>query len=829
MGLGRGNCRLLCEEARIAYSATSSESDLSAVLLRESDQPTLIHLKEFSKRRTDWIEKVFATVFTKKKQQGLETNVMELGTSSSEKLKVFTKLLLIYRRSPKALLDIFIYETWYRRSTHFEYAVGIDAASTISGKITRKAKQLSSRFTRVTRYGISLLSSHELPDGLCVWVFLREYPARIRRDFRTEYNVSHDCGLIVLGFDPQDRKLHFRSGNKQLALALCEFVVEDLEVHLESLRAQVFSDYDPEQVRTSLMGEYQRGPGIEIVEAAFARTSLPGRGPLVLRSGFMQSSIREDLKALNSVDISCLDLRSAADLDWLVVSFSGRLGEVRVEVVKGGAVRLNFENAGWNSEEQREFEAAFLDTFGLPLNKLIDPSIAALGEIGIVGYLLNISTSDEVEGYHEEIYQKLLDKGILCQLVHNMRGCRNNICQERLKPVGDDARQNCIRCDQPLEDWTVTGIERNQPALFNLVRDTFIRATGLELEKNQRVLSRQSYYRLTNSRQLSDDQALCIQFADRPTESSRFVFERASLPMVVIRPTADSRKVFVDLNNVGHVSLSYLIAAQDDPAERDTCDALCKTMVARLLMTHRERLEKAARHSYQVLTGDRTEIDGDSYEDLIFNLLRVIVPYSFRLGRKGKEEPDGFVSIPDYRGVADIVDVGSWNFTYDAKFSAAEAGYDFGASERRQMLHYISSFSKKKKVLVGKDGKNRAHVIISNNITPAKVAAATNFLYGKNGLSGSARDVQFVLMQEEFIVTLFAWMQSHVDELNQKRPYLYEAILNLLGRECKADYLSLGAAEANEVIETVSQMGVIEKRIEPMVLKASLHDSKSLI
>lgn len=828
-GLGRGNLRLLCEEARVANSPSAPDGDLTEALLREADIATALHLQEFSKRRTEWIEKVYSTTLSEKKRRAIDAAVAQLGRSSGEKLKTLTKLLLIYRKSPAALLDIFIYETWYRRSTHFEYAVSAEDASGLFGKITRRAKQLASRFSKVTRYGISLLTSHELPEGLGVWVFLREYPARIRRDFHNEYNVSHDCGLIVLGFDPQERAIHFRSGNKQLAAALCEFADSDLDLKLNLLRDQIYSEYDPEQVRTSLLGDYSNSHGVEIVEAAFGRSSLPGREAISLRLGFMQSSIKEALQVLNSAENSYLDIRGAADIETLAVAFRGRTAEIKSEVVKGGAVRLNFENAGWETDDYRDFEAAFLDTFGVPLNRLIDPSVVTLGQVGVIGYLLGISSTDEIEGYHEEIYETLLDKGILRQTVHPVYGCRNNFCSERGKTVGDEARQTCRRCDKPLEHWTLTGVERDQAAVVKLVAAVLERATGLRFDPTERTLERHSYYRLVSPNELSDDQAICVTFADRSSQNARFVFERASLPMIVVRPATDGRKVYVDFDNVGHLSLSYVIAAQERDADRDDCDGLCKTMVERLLMTHKERLEKAARHSYAVLTGDRVGLDGDRYEVEIFNLLRMIFPYSFRLGRKGKEEPDGFASIPDYRDISEIADVGAWNLSYDAKFSDAEGGYAFGASERRQMLHYISRFARNKQVLVGRDGRIRAHLIVSNNISDAKVAAATSFLYGKDGLKGKARDVQFVVVQETFVLELFAWIQVNADEFHQKRPYFYEALLTLLEQDCKDNHLTLGPSDAGRVITAMQSSQAIEKRVPASALKKSLDDTTSLI
>jgi len=824
--LGRGNLRTLCEAAKLAHKPDQGEGDLADILINNSDQPTLLHLREFLKRKSEWVDKTFTQTLSSKQCRSHQTSVQQLG-KSNETLKPLTKLLLLYRKIPQALLNIFVYDIWSRRSTSFEYSVDSDDVNGASDLVTQNVKRLISRFEQVTSHGVSQLVSHKLPDGLTVWILLREYPSKVRRDYHSQYNVVHDCGLIVLGYNPEENRLHFRSGNKHLAGALRDFFSIDLSVKLKSLRDQVYSGYDSDRVRAALMGEYDDQHDLNIVEASFMRSSLPGRGPISLELGFMQKSIKEALTLLNATDHSLLDIRGPADIKSLTVTYGSHSARVTSEVVKGGAVRFTFENAGWTTEEEQEFEEAFLATFELPLNRLIDPSVVSLGNVGLFAYLLTVDNAEDIEGYHQESFDFLCEQGFLRHATHNIQGCQNNFCSERNKPVGNEKMTTCKKCDNPLEQWTITGVKRNEVAILNLVKQVFDCATGLVFDKSQRTLEGRRYYAQSKQGDGEEDDILCVMFADRPSMSARQVFERASRPMIVVQPHTDGRKVYVDFDNVGHVSLAYLIAAQEDSAEKKTCDQLCKDMVQRLLLTNKERVEKAARHSHTVLTNQRDGLNGDRYEIEIFNLLRAIFP-SFRLGRKGKEEPDGFTCIPDYRDIENLEDVGSWNFTYDAKYSEKDRGYAFGAEERRQMLQYINRFSRNKQVLVGRNGKSRAHIIVTNNLAEKKMKAAAKFLYGKDGLKGKAREVRLVLMKEEFIVHLFEWVQGHARELAQKRPYLYEALITLLETDVPDGYLSLGQKEAESVVQTLQSLQVIENRISKTNLVASL-DSKQLL
>ena len=165
----------------------------------------------------------------------------------------------------------------------------------------------------------------------------------------------------------------------------------------------------------------------------------------------------------------------------------------------------------------------------------------------------------------------------------------------------------------------------------------------------------------------------------------------------------------------------------------------------------------------------------------------MILPHSFKLGRTGQEEPDGFVSVPDYRDIEDLADVGSFNFSYDAKYSEADDGYDFGAAERRQMIDYIGKFSRKRDVLGCKNTKYHAHVIISNNVQSKKLKTAASKMYGSDGLKGKAKKVRLVLMRKS-LCWLFSTGFKTIQSRSCKSGFLsFRQLLNCLTVNPKKD------------------------------------------
>ena len=772
------------------------------------------------KRRTEAVEATFESTFSESTRSGFAASVSQLG-HPNETIKPLTKLLLLYRHSPETLRNIFYHDLWYSKTSYFEYE--IEGSWLLP--VGEMAQSVADKFSEATRRSVRFSGSHEIEEGIQVLLFLREYAPRIKRDFTSGYNVLHECGLIVVGIDIPKKRLHLKSGNRQFAEALKFFIESQASCKIRLLKNKVFSDYSPEFVRCAFQGAYRTDKHVDIKEIEYSRSALPGHGPIAVKAGFSENSVRSALEFLTDGDAALLDISGPADINRLMVGFAGRTAEIVTQVEKDGAVRLQFDNAGWPGDLQAEFEDAFLDSFGVPLNRLIDPTVISMGNVGVLAYLLSVHCEDDVQGYQQDTFDCLCDEGYLTRTTRPARGCRDNFCKMRYKAITIPEQHVCRVCDKPLEEWDVVEVSRNDSKIFSLVGSVLKESTGWELSTKKQQFETRKYAPLTNQATEGPDDTICVVLQDRITNEMRMAFERLSRPLVVIQPHTDNRNVFVDADNVGRISLAYLIAAQANEHEQAKCYQRCSEMIKRLLASHRERTEKAARHSYSILSDKQGEISGNQYETEIFNVLRPIFLYCHKLGRPGKPEPDGFVCIPDYRDIEDLVDAISWNFSYDAKHSNKADGYDLDHDEQRKMLEYILKFRKSRQVLDGRDRKIRAHVIISNNIAESKIKNAADFLYGEDGLPSKHRDVRLVLMRDQFLLRLFDWMQSHVEEVCTKRPYLLGLLIELMSKESEKRYIVLNEDDADNLVTELSKYQVIEKRVLGKALQDSL-DSK---
>ncbi|HEY8505501.1 MAG TPA: hypothetical protein VIL46_13035, partial [Gemmataceae bacterium] len=93
--LGRGNLRLLCEEACIPRSPDAGSEELAGLLLSATPEHTLLHLREFMRGRIEVIEHVYESAFSAAQRTRFEAAIHQLS-HEGEQIKVFTKLCLLY-------------------------------------------------------------------------------------------------------------------------------------------------------------------------------------------------------------------------------------------------------------------------------------------------------------------------------------------------------------------------------------------------------------------------------------------------------------------------------------------------------------------------------------------------------------------------------------------------------------------------------------------------------------------------------------------------------------------------------------------------------------
>lgn len=657
-----------------------------------------------------------------------------------------------------------------------------------------------------------------LSDGTQVFMYHREFPANIRRDFEHEVNVHHPCGVVLFGINAEAKRIDVRNGNQKVAEAIKSWIQSHGKCDLKLTAELTFAAYEPEAALNAFLGAYPQDTGIEILSASFHRSNLPAASPIGLRSLDGRSPIRSDLEMLR--ENQTLRPHSLLDLDTIGLAFGGMIAKVSCDLGPGGAFRFVFDNRGWESTLQKNFEAAFKKTFGLPVNQLIDPSKMALGTVGIIAHLLTIKNADGVLPYQRPVYTMLVRDGILLPETADARVCKTSRCALFDKPILSADEVECKRCATRLRETSVTRLQRNEPLIVERLADVFKQAGAGELSVTEKKFEGLAYRALEHA----DGIPVCVLFQDHIAEKTKSRYQRSSLPILMVRPATDPPYVFVGNDGVGHLSLSYVLSAMAEEETKGPCLEAIRALTDQLVSERVAQIAERARRSCQSLSTQSAPYSDAECETDVFNILKWLFPETIRFGRHGKIEPDGFSGVPIVEARS-AYDATLWTWTYDAKLTGRAKGYNLDIDEARKMLNYIKAFRRLDPLLKASKAL-RAHVIISNGISDNKMKNAQKFIYGEDGLPPEHREVRLVFMSHTFLVRLYQRFAEKYDDFRRRMPFFCTHFVKLFEPRAGLGYRALEVADADRFADQVLQIrDTVHPEIDGRELTRSLDNS----
>jgi hypothetical protein len=95
---------------------------------------------------------------------------------------------------------------------------------------------------------------------------------------------------------------------------------------------------------------------------------------------------------------------------------------------KGGAIQFKMNDVGLEEKHKASLKKAFHDTFQVPLEQQIDPTVMVMGSTEIYHFLLSGVDDDQVRSYQREHLVKLLDNEVLKEITVKTGNCSNPVC-----------------------------------------------------------------------------------------------------------------------------------------------------------------------------------------------------------------------------------------------------------------------------------------------------------------------------------------------------------------------------------------------------------------
>lgn len=794
--LGVSNIRLLCEKAGINDPGPLQRASLPCDLLKTCDRNTLLYLKEFSKNRLPEIEEAFKKA-SDVKPTALEGDFSRMARKN-ERIKAFTRLLLLYHKDPRHLGEIYFMSVWRSRATGFEYGTSDEVPKKLESLLRSKLAGLAKVISKANSdREVKPIGVHQFQNGLVVAAFDREYTPVVKRDFREKFKVFHECGTIVFGIDPQRGTLDVRVRSQDIASAVTAWLKSNCDLDFTRPDDPPLKNFDDEKAKQALFAEPGSNPGMAVVSIRFRRSALPTHPTITIASRRDGLPLRLDIEALRTKEVLHAD--SLMDVEAMSVHFEDATAEVAFDAQASGILKLQFNNMGWPDEKAQKFRDLFQKNFHLPLNRDLDTTGLQSGFLAVVKYLLTVTDVESVQMFQVNIFDELKKKNYLTQTPVIERMCVSTTCKRKGKVVKDPNTLDCA-CGKPLAKRDRRQVAVNLDKAHDVAADIFKKATGRTLGTREKQFEKIEFFPLKAGKDNEQKMEICVFLGvNPPSKETLERMSRSARPVIVIQARADDN-VFIDLHGRGVISLAYLIAATEESTLRAECEKRIQVLIDDLLRATAKRIHDAGDHSFRLLRDKPVGWTGNEYETDVFNVVHVLFPEAFVLGRKGKEEPDGFCAFVQYVEESRR-DAHTWCWTYDAKYTTKDEGYELDVTERDKMRRYIVRFRENPKLFT-KPHQVKAHIIISNNMTEEKIKAAYDLLMDKAaGLKGDHRSVKLVLMREEFVTELFDVAQKNHVEITRRPAVLDKFLIERI--EATTTYLILDKTDAKEIMGKV--------------------------
>jgi len=722
---------------------------------------TLLCLKEFYDRKVTAVELYWT-------YEGYK------APSSVERLTAYAKLVTLYKTDPKVLQDIFVLNAWLSRASGVTYISQerVDTSRILS-RLDVFAEVVQEHADRLFR----LAGACQTPDGLLIMLY-RQDPARLLEAFAEPIRyIGAQAVLLRLNPGQPVSVLEIRTQTQSAREAVVRAVSLLSDTSWVERPDEAFSEYNDKTIQEVI----QRGGldrALEVTGIEFGNVPLASeRTTLTLQA---DSDIADSLVGLGQFSDTLTLVKSLLDLRRLRVRIPGEANWRWIESreLKTGEVTFVLDDKGLTPDIVQQIATGFEKRFLLPLNKPINHSKFFLGRARLLDFLFSAEYREVVPEYQHKVLEDLHLKNLITYHPGTVLECK--ICRTESK---DSTTTECQSCGGQL----VPGrpITRLSPEIGNVekeIRRIIGLVPGWKVYAKGKVVTidGQGYpvFSIRN-KDLSNDELLVHIVTALPTEKtvSRFQSYSAPLFMVYVGKAAVGKQRD-RLAQLHGETLGEIMAEEETGSFPKLAQSLKDALTngeQRLLIAARR-----ARERVRLLLSGRTpeEYDDTSFEDDCWALLRSVLPSTVKWGsdKLNKAVPDGFVDYA-YAPILDDLIIRAW--TYDAKLTERETGYDLKQAEKRKIVEYMTStaVNARLKKYTERQGFT-GHLLISNRFNLGDIPRIQDYVFKHAPkLVGKVR-VRF--LEVEALLALSEYIDLRSKEFQVRNVALLSALDRLL-------------------------------------------------
>lgn len=816
---GKSNLRLLLERTLLKNPADITPERAAADLLAADSSLTLLCLADFVRGKGRAIMDEYADHFSPSKQRKHSSQLDELSQGRKASLKQITKLLLLYEDDNSAIERIFTRKLWRGRRTTSEFL----AAKSFDGRLRNKLEKRKSTLVDAIAdafNGLDLRTYSTVSLGKWdIMLIQREYAPQVRPDYRDTQKTLHGFGWILLGLERSGSRLLLKGGGKKVIPIVQKWFDSELECPLAVTESDAFHEYNAKTVEDALLGRYSSNCAVQVTGMSFARSLLPSHSALTLKALFPGHDIRKDLE--DGREKGLLRVRSLSDIAKITLAYEKAECEIEVVVEPGGGVVLRLDNSDLTEDQVDGLRNEFSEHFGIPIDRRIDPQNLLLGAVDVYNHLLETDIASGLAQYQQNALDHLVAEKVLEEVPEQNLVCPKQpfVCKVGGRPVADEDIAECPECQAELELRTFIRIRHNDSEIHRRAGSLLARATGWKFSRQARKFEGKSFFPLFDPKR--PDRQIRIFFAKRVGVRLLECLDRSLQPVLVVHTGGDVEHAHMDGAGVAHVSFARALAADVDKDVKKRFNADVKHARDELLRSKETRVQRQAGIARKRVHNPPDDYNGSNYELDVFYILRSLFPYSEYWA--GTNRPDGFCSLVYYED-GDLRNTAKCNWSYDAKFTRDESGYDLDVGEERKIWDYVAALLKQPELQSG-DNRLNGHAIISNCVSDGQKSKVAQFVRKQHRLGKKHSDVKVVFIDDTFLIALYDSVMSNYEAYRRRWPFLSRRLAETMSVENEQTYVQLGEAEARSLWEWVAKRSPIDNPPDMQLLREDLDET----
>lgn len=769
------------KELSILYKVEIDSDIAKDVLIDRFNVLDLIYKKEI----------VILQDFLNRKKRAIEEMYsLKINGDSNQYITALSKVVHLFKKSPKLLMEAFTYFLWNEKGTGNIYSLNkaisfsnlLKLSNDYKTTFADKLHQLSGKKNKYKIHSFYTLDEKEII--LNIYKQVNDTP---KPDFDIAMR-NKEVSSIMFRINKEQKLIEIKGATRADESHIIKYIEETFPIITSKIESDVFNGYDPAGIRLAFLnGEpitKSKVTDLLVTKISF-RTSLLKKSPKAIYELENESIWPSVIDAYNK-DI--LSFRSIKDIEHLSAKVQNKKRIIRSTVLTNGNVIFSMDDSRMEDPIKQSFKEQFKAFFGIPLFQEISNYEFREGKSDKIDYLMALSNPSNLTHIEKSLFEQLVNDKLLKEkhkLILTCTACKDVSETEDL--AFDTASYLCscennscnskkiITSEVDIKKVTAKAKQRLSPLLEKKGYIVSPRPSTVKIDEEK--------YQFITFYNAETNKTIQLLITNDHIRSS-FVKRLTTMMIPTIIITVGMVQETVQtLKDQGIYPINFGQIYLSDEQELEN---IFHENIEIIKIQSQTTISKASDNAYISLKGllskpsEIEKYDDKIFEDDVFAILKDIVPNGEKWGKEksGKPFPEGIFAISTKNTKREEL---RRVFSYDCKYTTKDEGYDLAKAEQRKAIDYVEKLNDNPYVIKFSDKEElTAHIFISNRFQEPQKGGMRNFF---NEKLGEKYDTHPIFLDIESLLHLHEYYRKNTEHINANRNLFYERLILLLTRE----------------------------------------------